>query len=881
VSLSPGHKLAHYEIVEPIGKGGMGEVFRARDKKLARDVAVKVLPPAFAADPDRLGRFEREAKALAALNHPGIAAIYGVEEDDGTHALVLELVEGEDLSERIARGPLPPEDAVGIARQIAEALDAAHEKGIVHRDLKPANLRLTVDGTVKVLDFGLAKPTEREPAAADLSDSPTMDMGTQAGVILGTAGYMSPEQARGRSVDRRADIWAFGCVLYEMLSARAPFAAETVSDTLARILQTSPDWDALPASVPKQVRALIKRCLEKEPKRRLRDIGDAFPALQVESEEEASGTAVSTSPPRTARTVGYLAAGVLIGAVVVIATRPSPPVPPTRKFVTPVDGLQLGYGAGVWPSPDGERIAYARNDEIFVRHLAELEARNLARRGPDDSNGPLFWSPEGDTVGYASAGRLWKVSLAGGRPVEIASVPESGRALHAVWGGDNRIVFTVWRGGLYSVSSEGGAPELLLAADHETFIDFHRVELLPDGSVIFDPHYTADAGPGSGFLRFDGGELESVHSGQNLFGATYAPSGHLLYNTSDDDWQNATIMAVPVSASTLEMTGTPFRVADQAFGPSVTGDGTLIYVLLERVVEAHQLVWLRPDGRRDEVASEPGENMRDPVLSPDEDRIVVSMGAPAKLDLWVLDRERGSQRRLTFADGLPELRPAWSPDGRRVAFHRPGGDLSASLVSMLADGSGPEETLGVGNNAEYSVDGRYLLFALPELDGDSELVYLELASGGRESAPLRATDEYEGEPSISRDGRLVAFETGEGIFVTQFPSGDGLWQVSAGGAMPRFSPVADRLFYRSDGALVVVEIETEPSVTIGKPVELFTEVEASIVLERGFDIARDGRILAVHVDRVSGAVTDESVFAEASRMKLSIVVVENWLEEFR
>ncbi len=533
-ALSPGTRLGTYEVVEPIGKGGMGEVYRARDTKLGRDVAIKVLPEDFSADAERLTRFRREAQVLASLNHPNIAAIYGTEEN----ALILELVEGPTLAERIAQGPIPLEEAIAIARQIAQALEAAHEAGIIHRDLKPPNVKVQEDGTVKVLDFGLAKPIEGE-AKGDFSESPTLTgAATRAGVIMGTAAYMGPEQAKGKKADRRADVWAFGVVLYEMLTGKRPFLGEDISDTLAAVLRSEPEWDALPADLSPTLRTYLTRCLEKDPKRRVRDIGDVRLALEgafdAEAPPSSEAPAADAAPRGSWPALGaVLILGVVMGVALLsllisLSSTPDAPRPLARFVVDPSIGRSGQGDLDIAITPDGARIVYlasAGRRILVVRALDELEASPF---GGLSSNlrGP-FLSPDGNWVGYFDGEGVRKVSILGGPPVTICELPTGG-SRGGSWGDDGTIIFATQSPGLWRVPADGGEPEELTSPDLEQG-DHRWPEILPGSEAVLFTIIDESSVDNAqiAVLSLDSGETKVlVPGGSN---PRYVPTGHIVF----------------------------------------------------------------------------------------------------------------------------------------------------------------------------------------------------------------------------------------------------------------------------------------------------------------------------------------------------------------
>ncbi|MDA2931188.1 serine/threonine protein kinase [Acidobacteria bacterium AH-259-O06] len=587
-----GKTLSHYRILEKLGEGGMGEVYRAEDTTLKREVAIKVLPEQFTQDPQRLARFEREAQLLASLNHPNIAAIHSFEHADGLHFLVLELVEGETLAERVAKGPLPVEEALEVCRQIAEGVEAAHEKGVIHRDLKPANVKITPEGMVKILDFGLAKALEGETPITDISQSPTLtDAMTGAGVILGTAAYMSPEQARGEHVDRRTDIWAFGAVLYEMLTGRQVFAGPTVSDSLAKVLESTPDFNALPPQTPSAIRRLVRRCLEKDRTDRLQHIGDA--RVEVKEALTTPTTEVGAEISAVLQSVGWrraiplIAAGLVMGILVtglgLWNIRSASIEPPLRKFTLLLPGLLTQFDT-LAVSPDGQMVAYTRNGQLWIQHLDQLEPLEIL-----DSDGARlpFWSPHSDFVGYLAGGSLRKVSAEGGPSALLCDVP--GWFMGGTWGSSGTIILAQLGLDLSQVSDQGGESQLFMTPDSTEIEQFQYPHFLPDGGSLLFHIVRAD---GSGEIVVQSGETRTpIVSVPNIDGLTYSPSGHILYGRGG--FRSEGIWAIPFSLESLAPTGAQFRVADNGSLPSVSADGTLVYGVLE---DRQQLVWVNRNG---------------------------------------------------------------------------------------------------------------------------------------------------------------------------------------------------------------------------------------------------------------------------------------------
>jgi Tol biopolymer transport system component len=881
VSLAPTTRLGTYEITVPLGAGGMGEVYRATDTKLGRDVAIKVLPADVARDPERLARFEREAKVLASLNHPNIAHVYGFEnatlsDGSGAHFLAMELVAGEDLTARLKHGPLPVDEALGVAKQIAEALEEAHEKGVVHRDLKPANIKLAPDGKVKVLDFGLAKAFAVDPAsgsAPDLSRSPTLaHTGTQAGVILGTAAYMSPEQARGKPVDKRADIWAFGVVLLEMLTGRNTFADSTVSDTLASVLKSTPDLAALPPEVPPNVRRVLERCLRKDPTERIRDIGDVLLDLSASTEGADRPPGQEGAAARRAAAV-WLAVGVAIGgALVAVLTSTQ------REFTdqsakrtirleaAPPAGTRLERGLAL--SPDGSAIAFAARDAqgqtaVWVRSLEALEARRLG--GTDGARLP-FWSPDGRSVGFFANGQLLAVDLVGGAPRRLAETDqEAVDARGGTWSPDGTIVFgPSFTGPLLRVPADGSRPPEP-ATKLEEGQGTHRFPLfLPDGR-----HFLFYASPGSGIepgeLRLgELGSLETRRLVEASSAAVYVPTGHLAFA------RGSTMLARPFDTARLEFVGEPVSIGIEIpTGSSVSGlrsisasrDGTLAY--RADPSSATDLVWVDREGHDLGRLGEAGSWRLAPRISPDGRRIIVGtygVGSVNAGNLWILDAKRGVGAPLTF-DAADDAIAIWSPDGRRVAFGSAKSRDTFGLYLLSVDAPQDAKEL-VASGAGYlapdcwTPDGAQVLYEHRGTATGSDILIVGVDGGG-EPQPWLATPFNEVAADVSSDGHWVAYASDIGgsfnVYVKPLAGGGTPWQVSTGGGTsPRFSPRGDELFYRS----LTNEIMTAPvSVSDGRfatgaPVSLFA---AGIDdQQRDYDVTPDGKrfVLARPADTV-------------------------------
>jgi serine/threonine-protein kinase len=874
MQIGPGTSLLHYTIAEKIGEGGMGVVWRATDTTLDRDVAIKVLPEILAGDPGRLTRFEREAKLLASLNHPNIAAVYGLHEQQGVRFIAMELVAGEDLAEVIARGPLPAERVMEIAQQVADALEAAHEQGVIHRDLKPANIRITPEDKVKVLDFGLAKAFEPDPTSANVSPtmSPTItSAGTVAGMILGTAAYMSPEQARGQTVDKRSDIWAFGCVIYEMLTGKLAFPGETISDTLASVLKLEPDWDAVPAETSPALLRLIHRCLEKEARKRLRDIGEAriridrtlsgdIPAFAVHV-GEASGT--DATPDRRAR-LPWLVAGlallaaVIPGAALLLAEdEPERPVMRFRVEIGEEDSLDLEQaGPSIALSPDGTRIAYLAGSpsRIHTRLIGQFDG--VALSGTENASQPFF-SPDGQWIGFFADNKLKKVSIHGGATMTLCSVQQS---RGGTWSGDGTIVFAPHvTTGLLRISDAGGEPvELTSTETNETGegIRSHRwPHLLPGGDAVI---FTVQPNGAS----FDEAQIEvlDLESGARRIVARggsfgrYVPSGHLVYV------HEGTLFALPFDADELEPTGAPVPIVERVLYDVRNGgaqldfspQGHLIYVSGNVVSTRRTVVWVEPDGTSTPLL----EELRDygsPRISPDGTRLALDYaGGSPEEDIWIYDMVRGATTRLTFSDKT-DLVPVWSPDGLRVAFSSLREASVPNIHWKLADGSGAAERLTASKKAQFatsfSPDGRYLLFMEEGGQTNWDLYTLDLRDGSIEL--FLQTGFREGNGTFSPDGRWVAYDSDESgrfeSYVRPFPAGGGKWQVSTdGGGNPIWSADGSRLYYTNEGKLMVVDVSAEGATFRPEAPRVYAESrDLRSSLFRQYDVAGDGRLVTV------------------------------------
>jgi len=860
MALSPGTCLGSYDIAAQIGVGGMGEVYRATDTNLKRQVAIKVLPASVAGDTERLARFQREAEVLAALNHPNIAAIYGIERTPDFTGLVMELVEGEDLSQRIARGAIPVDEVVPIAKQIAEALEAAHEQGIIHRDLKPANIKVRADGTVKVLDFGLAKAMDQGPGigvqgsgSASMSPTITTPAMTQAGMILGTAAYMSPEQAKGRTVDKRTDIWAFGCVLYEMLTARRAFGGDDVQDAFVAIMRDEPDWSRLPATLSPTLGTYLRRCLHKDAKHRVHDIADVRLALEgaFETAGPQAASPVVRDPRRhvAALVVGAFVIAAVTGATVWLASGRVTSVGPELRLdiTTPaVDGMGL---VSIAISPDGRRVVYgATADGITRLWLRPLDA-TAAQPLPGTDGGFLpFWSPDGRSVGFFADGQLKRIDIAGG---SVQALIEARSPRGGTWNRDGVIVFAPSAvDALYRISAAGGPATMLTQLEKPAQSDHRAPQFLPDGRHFL--YYARGTAEGRGVYV---GALDGTRSQRLLdadAGAVYAASGYLLFV------RQSTLFAVRFDADQLTLVGDPFPVANQVVvdgrislaALSASAAGPIIY--RAGAIGQTQLAWVDRSGTKVEPVGDADSPVISPALSPDGRQLVVARNVDSNWDLWLLDTARGVRTRLT-SDPSVDAYGVWSPDGRRLVFFS--GRNGSGLYAKAVAGTDPEDALPntVGMvSTDWSSDGRFLLAHKSGPTADVDLWVVPL-SGDRTPRAVAQSRFNERDGQFSPDGRWVAYSSDESgrseIYVQPFPGpGEKVQVSSAGGGQVRWRGDGKELFYVAlDARLMAVPIQLPPTgqtIVAGRPVPLFaTHIGGALqgTITAQYGVARDGQ----------------------------------------
>jgi len=908
VWLQSGSTLLHYRIEEKIGEGGMGEVYRARDERLSRDVAIKSLPGIFAHDPQLVARFDREAKLLASLNHPNIAAIHGLEESDGRSFIVMELIPGQTLAQRLLKGPLPVSDAVEVCRQIAEGLEAAHVKGVIHRDLKPGNVMITADDKVKILDFGLAKALAGDSQPADPAHSPTItEAKSRPGVILGTAAYMSPEQARGKPVDRRADIWAFGCILYECLTGKRAFPGETITESIAKILGSEPDWALLPAVTPLFIRAVLRQCLQKDPSLRLHDIADARVEMREELAEPPLVIPVARRFP-----LGWIlstgAATLVLGLVMGLAVMRylKPAASPISQYVVRttirlepghwLDGVRLSPPEGfdhptrtaMAISGDGRFIVYVAVKEnpgeqdkphLYLRRFDQLDAKPIA--GTEGGMSP-FLSPDDRWVGFWADGKLRKVSIDGDVSVTLCDAAWS---LGGSWGIDGRIVFSAHPiSGLSSVSADGGNPETLTTPDKTKGEGSHRLpHWLPDSkSVLFTiMREWVDSRPRVALLDLKTRKWSVLI--EDAADARYVPTGHLVF------LRQGTLMAVPFDLEKLQLTGRsvptifnvvqalniPYTLHGSAAGQfSVSDSGCLVYASGGIMPDwQNSLVWMDQKGTGQPVASfeAPFYASR---LSPDGQRVAcTAMGR--KFQVRVFDLNRGTADLLT--DEGNTVFVTWTPDGKRVVFNwRSDGQFN--LYWQPADGSQPMERLTTSGYRQdpgsFSPDGATLAFLEFRPETGEDILLLDLRN--RRVMPFLNSRANEIQPEFSPDGRGMAYGADESgrddVYVRPYPGPGGKWLISQeGGTEPVWARNGKQLFYRRQNQVWEVDVRTDTSFTAGKPRLLFEALRFAWGWpSRSWDISPDGQrfLMVKQEERKPQPVTE-------------MILVLNWFEELR
>jgi Tol biopolymer transport system component len=897
--LGPGTSFGPYVIEAPLGAGGMGEVYRARDTRLNRDVAIKVLPELVAADTERLARFTREAQTLASLNHPNIAQIFAVEElssasgQTATRALVMELVAGEDLSDVIARGPLALDEALPIARQIIDALEAAHELGIVHRDLKPANIKIRDDGAVKVLDFGLAKAIDGAATGnSAAANSPTLTVhATQLGIILGTAAYMSPEQARGKAVDKRTDVWAFGCVLYEMLTGRKAFDGEDITEIISAVVKTEPDWNALPNDLPAHVGTVIERTLVKDRKARIPDLS----VVRYMLDGAMPGVIPIDAAParRRGSSVVWKAAAGLLALTTLAATaawyRASSVIAPMARFqILPPDNTTFRI-AGARPaamgaiSPDGQTLAFTAQDGsgkrlLWVRSIASLAAQSLA--GTEEATYP-FWSPDGRSIGFGVPGRLMKIAATGGPPQTLCTTSGptiAGRG--AAWNRDGTIVFNNGPGPLYRVPADGGTPEpigkLAPGIAAWAFPSF-----LPDGRhVLYYASSTVASLSGVYVTSIDGGEPKRILTADT--GAVYAAAtGHVLFV------RQGTLLAQHFDLTGLTPSGDAVPVAERVESGvlpgvvsfSVSGTGVLVYGASD-AEQMIQMTWVDREGKAIGSLGPPAQ-YKGTELSPDGTRVAAHRHEGTGGDIWVTDVSRGATSRFTFDAAQDNSSPVWSPDGNRIAYAstRPG---KWGVYARPSNNVGDEERLfevdatGVAppQPVSWASDGSLIVVITDEKA--QKHVWSVSLSGEHKATQLTRTGVIEVHGQVSPDGKWLAYMSTENsatpeVYVTSLFAGGGKWPISSGGGnFPRWSGDGRELFYLSGGQMMAVEVKTTGSTfEPGRARSLFgplLQIAAHPTAYFPFAVAKDGQRFLIPRPP-AGAPTDQ---------KQAIVVVLNW-----
>jgi Tol biopolymer transport system component len=886
VNLPAGARIGPYEIVAAIGAGGMGEVYRARDTRLGRDVAIKVLPGQFSSDAERLMRFEREARTLASLNHPNIAQIFGTEREADVYALAMEFVDGEDLSHILARGALQPDEAVSIARQIAEALEAAHAHGVIHRDLKPANVKVRTDGTVKVLDFGLAKTIDATDTGMTNHPTLTSPAMTQVGVILGTAAYMSPEQAKGRAIDRGSDLWAFGAVFYEMLCGRAAFAGETVTDVLAAIVTREPDWGALPASTPPGIRRLLRRCLERDRRRRLADAGEArFQLEEAISAREGPAHNEAGDRRSSARAILPWAIAAVLGvAAVVLATRvgPQPGAVTARYNLDPPPKAHLSFASrpAVSVSADGRTIVFVASmngvDRLFIRRLDSFDATEI--RGSENASSPAI-SPDGRSVAFCINTRLVKVSLAGGPVTTLATIVET-RGVS--WDEDASILYvpkTV--GGVWRIPSTGGQPMEITKPATVSERTHRYPQQLPGGAVIFtiDSEATPDSYDDATIAaQMPDGSRHTVLTEAAM--ARYVSSGHLLFA------RGGTLFAVPFDPKRAVVMGTPVEVLHEVAGDLSTGahhfaasaSGTLVYISGRNAPGSTVPAWVRP-GSDVELLSLPAGGYADMRISRDGQQAAMTVITDTSSDVWVHHFQRRTFTKVTFAG--TNVTPIWSRDGSTLYYSQIDGRKgSSTIMRRPVDGSRQAEPIATLSGRVYlndlTSDGRSLVINLfggehriANTPRNSIVAQLPLEPNATVTTLVDDPDPFSA--ALSRDGRWIAYVSNRQVFVRPL-TGSGRWQVStSGGEEPKWAGDGRRLYYRNDNIVMFVEIDPRAAVF---------QASAPVEVANGMYNSRNESGISYDVDPKQERLLVLRPANEAADA-LSLRVITNWTDELK
>jgi serine/threonine protein kinase len=877
LNIEPGLDLLHYRMIEKIGEGGMGVVWRARDTSLNRDVAIKLLPESLAADADRRGRFEREAHLLATLNHPGIAGVYGLHESDGVTFIAMEYIPGEDLAERLQRGALSVEDAIDVAYQVAAALEEAHEQGVIHRDLKPANIKRTPDGKIKVLDLGLAKALTTEAAQdpGSLSLSPTMtSANTVAGTLLGTAAYMSPEQVKGKAADRRADIWAFACVLNEMLTGQSTFVGETISETLASVLRDEADGDLLPADTPASVRRLLKRCLDRNRQTRLRDIGEARIALSPEglaaappAESEVSAPVAPAQPAASSRLawalVGLTLAALAVMSWIALTGDQVEPAMEVRATIAPpedrhflINGTQAG---SISISPDGTKMTFSASSSgsgrpsLYLRSLGSTNAQIIS--GTEGATLP-FWAPDSEQLGFFADGKLKKLRLDGGAPMTVAAAPDS---RGGTWGADGTILFTPnTQSAVHRVSAGGveGEPVTKIDGERDGETTHRFPSFLPDQRHFLYVRASHSAGYSDSVNSIWIGDTESDDTFELMQSGTQAhfSQGHIFWV------REGFLMARPFSVDELAFTGEAFAVGEgvvvqqntwlSAFAVSAAGPISFQSGFATQRV----LNWFDRDGNLLETIGEPG-NYSFLRVSPDDRYLASTLTAAssASQDIWVFDLERNVGSRLTF-DEANDSGPVWSPDGSQIAFASRR-DEGTGIYVCAANGRDGTELLhefeGGVTVEDWSSDGKYIVFNSSLGMADSWILDLET----EEAKPFITGEFDEGYARFSPDSNWLSYVSNESgryeLYLTRFPSGEGKWQLTKIGAdwLVGWNDAGNEIYYMDlEGKLCAVKLELADQVVVEMPECLFVSQA-----DRSWDSSSDGTRFILGVPNELGA----------------------------